>query len=76
MPATDTSVLCPAVSYTESKTYYIGNQFVFVRGDTFDEENYGVKYANDCEVCKIVSKEFVTLLKESEGKSEVLVSVS
>lgn len=41
-------------------------------GDDFDEENYGVKYANDCEVCKIVSKEFVTLLKESEGKSEVL----
>lgn len=42
------------------------------RGDAFDEEQYGVKYASDCEVCKIVSKEFVTLLKESSGKHEVL----
>ena len=44
----------------------------FARGDSFDEEQYGVKYASDCEVCKIVSKEFVTLLKESSGKHEVL----
>ena len=29
--------------------------------DAFDEEQYGVKYANDCEVCKIVTEEFVTL---------------
>ena len=41
-------------------------------GDTFDEVNYGVKYATDCEVCKIVSKEFVTLLEESSKKHEVL----
>ncbi len=40
--------------------------------DTFDEVNYGVKYATDCEVCKIVSKEFVTLLEESSKKHEVL----
>ena len=40
--------------------------------DAFDEEQYGVKYANDCEVCKIVTEEFVTLLKESAGKHEVL----
>ena len=44
----------------------------YVTSDAFDEEQYGVKYANDCEVCKIVSKEFVTLLKESAGKHEVL----
>ena len=43
-----------------------------VRGDAFDEVNYGVKYANDCEVCKIVSKEILMLLKESEKKREVL----
>jgi len=41
-------------------------------GDTFDEVNYGVKYATECEVCKIVSKEFVTLLQESSKKHEVL----
>ena len=43
-----------------------------VRGDAFDEEQYGVKYATDCEVCKIVTREFVTLLQESAGKHEVL----
>ncbi len=43
-----------------------------VQGDAFDEEQYGVKYATDCEVCKIVSREFVTLLQESAGKHEVL----
>ncbi len=43
-----------------------------VKGDAFDEEQYGVKYATDCEVCKIVAKEFVILLQESAGKHEVL----
>ena len=43
-----------------------------VKGDAFDEEQYGVKYATDCEVCKIVTKEFVLLLQESAGKHEVL----
>jgi len=43
-----------------------------VKGDAFDEEQYGVKYATDCEVCKIVTKEFVTLLQESARKHEVL----
>ena len=40
--------------------------------DKFDEEEYGVKYADDCEVCKIVTQEFVMLLSESQGKHEVL----
>ena len=26
--------------------------------DTFEEEKYGVKYASDCEVCKVVAIEF------------------
>jgi len=40
--------------------------------DKFDEDNYGVKYADECEVCKVVSDEFVARLSESSGKSEVL----
>merc|ERR1712198_592239 len=40
--------------------------------DKFDEENYGVKFAEDCEVCKVVTDEFLMLLSESDGKSEVL----
>ena len=40
--------------------------------DKFDEEQYGVKYANHCEICKIVSNEITLLLSESEGKHEVL----
>ena len=40
--------------------------------DKFDEEQYGVKYADDCEVCKIVAHEFLTLLDLSKGKHEVL----
>ena len=43
-----------------------------VNGDKFDEQEYGVKYADDCEVCKIVTEEFMTLLDESKGKHEVL----
>ena len=42
------------------------------KSDKFDEEKYGVKYANDCEVCKIVTSEFLSLLDESKGKHEVL----
>ena len=42
------------------------------RADKFDEEQYGVKYANHCEICKIVSNEITLLLSESEGKHEVL----
>ena len=43
-----------------------------VKTDKFDEEEYGVKYADDCEVCKIVTNEFLTLLSESKDKHEVL----
>merc|ERR1719410_204504 len=42
------------------------------KSDKFDEDKYGVKYANDCEVCKIVTSEFLSLLDESKGKHEVL----
>ena len=43
-----------------------------VTADKFDEDQYGVKYADDCEICKIVSNEITLLLSESEGKHEVL----
>ena len=42
------------------------------KSDKFDEDQYGVKYANDCEVCKIVTLEFLSLLDKSKGKHEVL----
>ena len=40
--------------------------------DKYDEEQYGVKYADDCEVCKIVSHELTSMLDQSKGKHEVL----
>ena len=40
--------------------------------DKFDEEQYGVKYADHCEICKIVSNEITLLQSESDGKHEVL----
>lgn len=46
--------------------------FPLCSSDQFDEENYGVKYADDCEVCKIVSSEITALLAESAHKHEVL----
>jgi len=42
-------------------------------GDEFDEEQYGVKYANDCEVCKIVTLELDKALEKS-GKSHQVQS--
>ena len=45
---------------------------LLVRGDTFDEENYGVRYADDCEVCKIVSLEFGRTLERS-GRSHGVI---
>ena len=42
------------------------------KSDKFDEDQYGVKYANECEVCKIVTWEFWNLLQKSKGKTEVL----
>ena len=34
-------------------------------GDDFEESAYGVKYASDCEVCKVVATEFQARLSES-----------
>lgn len=42
------------------------------KSDKFDEDQYGVKYANECEVCKIVTWEFWNLLQKSKGKTEVI----
>lgn len=44
----------------------------FAVEDKFLEENYAVKYADDCELCKIVTNEFTEYLKESGSKHEVL----
>ena len=57
------------------KTYSLAIVIYFlssVIADKFDEDQYGVKYADDCEICKIVSNEITLLLSESEGKHEVL----
>ena len=57
------------------KTYFLAFAIYFlssVIADKFDEDQYGVKYADDCEICKIVSNEITLLLSESEGKHEVL----
>ena len=57
------------------RTYSLAITIYFlssVIADKFDEDQYGVKYADDCEICKIVSNEITLLLSESEGKHEVL----
>ena len=41
------------------------------RSETFEEEKYGVKFASECEVCKIFTQEFEAKLKESSKKHEV-----
>jgi len=46
--------------------------FVFARSETFEEEKYGVKFASDCEVCKIFTQEFEAKLQESSKKHEVV----
>ena len=43
-----------------------------VLGDKFDEDKYGVKFASDCEVCKIVTFEFQDLLDKSGKSSQVI----
>jgi hypothetical protein len=43
-----------------------------VVADKFDEDNYGVKFADECEVCKIVSAELDASLAESGKKHGVL----
>ena len=42
--------------------------------DQYDEDQYGVKFADACETCKIVSNELTLLLAESAGKHAVLES--
>merc|ERR1712133_229856 len=40
--------------------------------ETFEEEKYGVKFASDCEVCKVLATEFQAKLTES-GKSHAVL---
>merc|ERR1719228_2122059 len=40
--------------------------------ETFEEDKYGVKYASDCEVCKVVATEFQAKLSESERSHAVV----
>jgi hypothetical protein len=40
--------------------------------ENFEEENYGVKFASDCEVCKVFAVEFESRLLESAKKHEVI----
>ncbi len=43
-----------------------------IGGDDFDEEQYGVRYATDCEVCKVVTLELTRILEKSAGRHEVI----
>lgn len=40
--------------------------------ETFEEEKYGVKFASECEVCKVFTEEFTSRLLESSKKHEVV----
>lgn len=40
--------------------------------ETFEEEKYGVKYASDCEVCKVLATEFEAKLSESAKSHDVI----
>ena len=40
--------------------------------ESFEEEAYGVKFASDCEVCKVVAIEFESRLLESAKKHDVI----
>ena len=65
----------PIQSYMMLQSYVLVVSILFLKfviADKFDEDQYGVKYADDCEICKIVSNEITLLLSESEGKHEVL----
>ena len=42
--------------------------------DEFEEKEYGVKYADNCELCKIVSMEFQLALDKSGSKHHVIES--
>ena len=35
-----------------------GMTYMQNEAETFEEDKYGVKYASDCEVCKVVAIEF------------------
>ena len=60
--------------------YFISHHFKIAlkeslyRSETFEEEKYGVKFASECEVCKIFTQEFEAKLKESSKKHEVSFS--
>ncbi len=41
-------------------------------GDQFDEEQYGVRYADECEVCKIVTLELSRSLAKSASSHSVI----
>ena len=53
-------------------TLLIWTLFSSCLSDKYDEEQYGVKYADDCEVCKIVTYELTSMLDKSKNKHEVL----
>merc|ERR1711915_672380 len=42
------------------------------QGEDFEEKNYGVKYASDCEVCKVMAIEFNSKLSESSATHGVI----
>jgi len=49
--------------------------FVTINGTSsgdLEEEKYGVKFASDCEVCKVFTEEFSSKLAESAAKHEVV----
>ena len=50
---------------------------IFMQNDaeTLEEEKYGVKYASDCEVCKVVAIEF-QVGKGMEGWAEIKIKMT
>ncbi len=46
--------------------------FILVNGDSFEEEEYGVKYADRCELCKIVTNELEASLATSSKSHDVI----
>ena len=43
--------------------------------ETFEEDKYGVKFASDCEVCKVVAIEF-QVGKGMEGWAEIKIKMT
>lgn len=50
----------------------LGEEEEETAASTFEEEKYGVKYASDCEVCKVLAIEFKAKLEESSKTSVVI----